>query len=81
MTKTTAPLQWINSNGILWRTPLDAEGCRFLIHREVGSSLTPRFMLERVHHTPRSRKTTVLRQLRGIQGIQEAMRIAQEDWS
>jgi hypothetical protein len=79
MTKTTAPLQWM-TNGLSWQTPLDAEGCRFLIHRERSSFLAPRFMLERVQFFPRS-KSTVLRQLRGIKSVQEAMRIAQEDWS
>jgi hypothetical protein len=79
MTKTTALLQWM-TNGLTWRTVIDAEGRRFIIHREPSAGVDPRFRLEHVQ-TPHRAKPIVLRQLRGIQGLREAMRIAQEDWS
>ena len=79
MTMTT--LHWM-SNGISWYTPLDHESCRFIVTRQASSPRAPRFTLEQVEFlTRRIRKRTVVRQLRNIKSLDEAKRIAAEDWS
>jgi len=77
---TTAPLHWM-SDDVSWWTPLDEDNCRFVIHREHLFSIT-RYWLERVQYNRANRfKREVIRQLHGIKDLDEAKRIAAEDWS
>lgn len=75
---TAAPLQWLyDDHG--WFTPRDDDHCRFVITRQSGPAT--RYTLEVRQYRGWDRIYTVQRQLRNIKSLDEAKRIAAEDWS
>ena len=72
-------LKWVRKH-LTWFTPLEDDQ-RFVISFE-ASPAVPLFKLEQVAYRPHNRfRRTVVRQLRSIESLDEAKRIAAEDWS